>query len=227
MYLFLLTTTTFSCSSSSRAINLEDNLISLNKSKIGDCKEAFNVSQVIESNNNYNQILSSYLYKCFIDNEKCDKDYTDIFSRESFKETVLYIFNSKSFSQIDFYEDSSRWREGYTRLLTYCNNDKALFELADDLLSKNIDDGLITLWDKDFTKLANLKSYVKRNEKEFYNLSLVATLYHNKKLFSKRDEILNIIKNNKLDEDSVLGEMFENSVYIDYMSYVESVFGGI
>jgi hypothetical protein len=114
-------------------------------------------------------------------------------------------------------------------MLLYCTNKEVLYKLTDSLLIRNIDDGLIALWDNDISKLRLINDYAKRNSGDFYKLSQLVIIYHNNGMMEKRDEILKTIisMNKNKKETEVLQRLINRDSKVDYFTYMEEIFGGM
>ncbi len=203
-------------------------LIVLDSAKItNSCGSGFKVSHIIESDKKWRRQLEKYLYKSFIDYKVCDKIPDTLYIRDSFVKMVLYIYEDKEFLKNSIYDYESRWRESYTNMLLYCTNVNVLYKLTDSLLKRNINDGLVILWDKDISKLGMINNYIKMNSQDFYKMAELVIIYHNIGQIDKRDELLKGIIPLKKKESEILQRLISRDGKVDYFTYMEEMFGGM
>lgn len=205
-------------------------LVTFDKSKITQlCGSGFIINNSLESEELWKLELQKYLYKAFVDYKQCEESPSNLFKRGSFMKMILHIYDDSSFVNNSIYEYSSRWKESYMNLLYYCKDSIILYRLTDSLLLRNIDDGLIALWDKDISKLKLLKKYTLKNmNNEFAVYNLIA-IFHNHGLKKQKHKLLKHLKATKSDNiiyDKLIN-LINTNANIDYFTFMEVIYGGM
>lgn len=195
-----------------------------------NCGSGFTVNSKLEANVFYRAELERYLYKAFIDSERCQSISSALYIRKSFVKMVLEVYTDNNFLNYSIYDYESRWRESYINLLRFCENDSVFYLLCDTLLQLNIDDGVLAVWDKGAKNLNFLKLFAENNKEDYYQQAQIIAVYHNNNMIKERDMAIKNLK--KLSQnmegiDNSFLDLMEEGEKIDYMEFMEVVFGGM
>ena len=204
-------------------------IISFNAKHLdSSCGSGFEVNHEIEPNEFYKKELERFLYKVFIDEQRCKEIDSSLFERSSFFKIVIEIYTDTTFLNYSIYEYKNRWRELYIHMLSFCTNDNSFYRLCDSLLALNIDDGLIAVWNKDANKLNNIKQFEEFNNKDYYQLCQLIAIYHNSNMLKEKKRVIKQLK--KIDKDKRscnFLNLLSRDTKIDYFEFMEIVFGGM
>lgn len=191
------------------------------------CGSGFNVKSQLEKDYIYLKEFEKYLYKVFIDYKVCENIEETLFERESFIMLVLDIYDNKKFIKYSIYDDDFRWKQSYVNLVNYCTNDEVVYKLCDSLLLRNIEDGLIAMWDKDANNLTQLKKYEEKNFNDYYQLANLIAIYHNSGMYKQKIAAINQILKIDSNRSKPLLNFININNKIDYSTFMELVYGGM
>lgn len=176
------------------------------ESKLKCDTKRYIISTDIESDQGYNSLLGRYVMAALKNdfNETLDGDSLSIlYSRSSFLKTIMFLCDSTNYVTSNIvYEDINRYEENLPNLLSYCNDEKIKYSIADSLLERNSQIGLLAMWETcDISKLKKYTEYRNYliNNKKIYLLGDLAIISHNIGNSEETKLIINFVKkyNNK------------------------------
>lgn len=195
------------------------------------CQNYFKISARLELDSVIRNEMQVFLYQSLVDAIDCKIDIdkrSKLFSAESFRKIVLMLFTDPSYEQLSHFENPTRWREMYNNLLRNCTNKHTLYILTDNLLKRNMSNGLIVLWDSvKLQKLSSFKKYkermVKSNNK--FKCAELAVIFHNTGNARDRDLLVDSIEKQDSIIASKLKSLFDHKL-VTHEEYILGVFGG-
>lgn len=216
---------TGSCSSQKELITIKK------QNECFDCNSCVIILKEIEPDSFYRKLLSGYIYDCLISGYDCKLDSTalkQLYPRNSFQKTVMFIYTDSSINKYNPYESIARWNDAKKELLYKCKDNETLHLIVNKLLEINIIDGLDAIFENpDLSKLTYLPKYLNNND-NIYMQAEIASIYHNAGNFNDRNRIMNKLSEigNFKEEYNTLNRLFQSKDKIILSTFNEEIIGG-
>ena len=212
-------------------------LTTINQSKLGsECGNGILINSPLQIDSLINRQMEQYVYKCFIDYEKCNtEDYSSLFSSDVFQDYSKYLFSDTNFYNSSIYESNDMWIEGYTNVLLFITDTSIKYSIINDIIKVKLPKSmehilpssiLYSVWnDKELDNLLNMKDLesIIRNK---YDLLLFKAYLHNHNL--KNGDVDDKLRHYQdiTEENAKLKALMSESKFIELGDFVEEVMGG-